>query len=85
MHDDCTNAIRASPHFRCRALPHAHNNAIARPAGQAVVGASTDSRIAYGIWIRLTPNHLPMKKHAIPMTAPAARAGAEINWSSGRA
>ena len=85
MHDDCTNAIRASPHLWCRALPQAQNNEIARPAGQAVVGASTDLRIAYGIWIRLTPNHSPMKKHTIPMTAPAPRAGAEINWSAGRA
>ena len=42
-------------------------------------------QIAHGIWIRLAPNQVPMKKHAIPMIAPAARRRTEINWSTGRA
>ena len=83
MHDDCTNAIRRLPAFPVPRSPACAEQCDC-PTGRAS-GASTDLRIAYGIWIRLTPNHLPMKKHATPMTAPAARAGAEINWSSGRA
>ena len=36
----------------------------------------------HGMCIRLAPNHLPRKKHAAPMMAPAARERAGIRCSS---